>query len=353
MKKFIIFAVVLTFIAGSMFSCKDSGTNPTQNTNADSVTITAKATLAQFMGVDAATMQAKLVYVKTTSGRNPCFIDFSQAVPREQKICELGSVQSPLISPNGLYVTFFTGSAITAGAMYVCALQANATAQYIGVGFDPHWWVDPVTHSTYIVYSTVTGSTLDWPNPGQTLKQRIDVTTLTAAPEAPVLLDSNSLNGGLSKSGRYLATSFRSTGIYDLIELKWKNLISVQQACNGSISPSSDPALECRMMYLTLGATINSVTYAQHEAILISDTSTAEPKDNNIRVLFPLPLGVTEWQKPEWSTNYAYGTAIGLKSGEWSIYLLKTAAPATPLKLVGKTSMSETDYEVYPHLWVP
>lgn len=358
MNKIAVCAGVLALVSASMMSCNDAGTTPIPIvTTIDTANIVSKTELAQFLGVAPAAVQAKLVYVKASAtGMNPFFIDFAEAVPQARKIYALSDVKAPLISPDGQNLVFFTGTESTPGAIYTCKLMENAIPVYVGAGYDPHWWVDPVGGGTYIIYCTVMGTSMNWPNPGSTYKQRIDPVTLApAAGEAAVLLAPYSLNAGLSKNGRYLATSFQSTGIYDLQGSgAWKSVISVAQACNGSISPSADPALEGQMMYLTLGVTIGPTTYAQHKAIIISDTNTAAPKEiTNIKKLFPLPLGVTEWQKPEWSTNYSFATALGLKDGEWGIYLLNTADETATLKVVGRTSLSEPNYEIYPHLWVP
>lgn len=101
-------------------------------------------------------------------------------------------------------------------------------------------------------------------------------------------------------------------------------------------------------MHLTLGGLIKGKLYNQHEAIIIRDTTTTSSDDNVQKVISLIP-SVSEWQKPEWSTNYNYAVATGNNNNLWYVYMINLINDEIK-KIVAD---SNTVFDVYPHLWVP
>jgi hypothetical protein len=289
----------------------------------------------------------KLIYVKETDG---CmyWVDFSQAALSEQKVANTTPVISPLISPSGSLVTFWTGTD-QSGTIYACSLLTNTTPVVVASGFDPHWWIEAGTGKVFIIYSTVTGK-LNWPQLGQTLKQEINPNTFAKIGTASVLL-ANSFNGGLSKNGRYLCTAYESTDMYEFLTSTHMQLNNNIQSCNASITPATTPARQNRMMHLSLGQTINSQLYQMHQVFMIRNFSDV------LLWYIEWPPGTDEWQKPEWSTheNFAVATAKRTSGGEYNVYIVKIATIGT---VAATEPESESPLRVvdgnntYPHLWV-
>lgn len=303
-----------------------------------------KEEVATFFQVSADDLKGAIIYKKTTNGK-VYFVDFSLDSLYEKQLCDLSRIESPLISAQGDMVTFGIAKNLKEGTIYICSLSEMTTPVVLAKGFDPHWWYDS-QGNVHIVYCTNTGG-MEWGNPGFTIRQQINPQTMEAE-GAPDTLVSHSLNGGLSKNGRYLSTAYKSTGIYDLTDKQWKSLISGTQACNASISPSPDESKQPQMMHLTLGGVIQGVNYKQHEAIIIRDTTTINP-DDNIQKIITLVPSITEWQKPEWSTNYNYAVAVGKYEQFWHIYLIDLNRDKIK-KLVADANVT---FDVFPHLWIP
>jgi hypothetical protein len=292
------------------------------------------ATKPQLEGHFWTNVQGKIVYVKE-SDNSAYFVDFSTTPYLEQKISNQTPVNSPLISPNGRWVTF-GGGAAGSEKVYACSLGASVTPREIASGFDPHWWTDPASHRVYLIYSTVSGL-LNWPQPGATMKQEIDTVTFNKI-GSPATLLANSFNGGLSKNGRFLCTSYESVDLYDLALSRHYGLNGGIQACNSSINPTEDTTKQDQNMMLTLGGTVGGTVYQSHEIFYILN------KNDQVVWFVAMPPQTTEWQKPEWSSQADYASAVALRSGQYNTYLVKISNKSILRVLDGSNS--------YSHLWV-
>jgi len=135
--------------------------------------------------------------------------------------------------------------------------------------------------------------------------------------------------------------------MYDLQEQKPYVLIDNTQACNPSITPSSDPAMQNRMIHLNLGIRVGEESYHAHETFGI--------RDNNDSLLWYIrkPEASGEWQHPEWSTHEDFATCCAGYGGNlsyndcdyWDVYAIHIPSKATLRITQGG------DYDV-PHLWV-
>ena len=292
--------------------------------------IATKTQLNQVMGVDV-NDGCKVVFVKKADN---CayFVDFSEANPSETRLCDTSPVISPLISPDGSLVTFESN-----GKVYAAKIEENATPQEIVTGFEPHWWIDPAESSTHIVYCTVSGK-MSWPMPGSTFTQEIDPVALTAT-GSPVVLAGNAFTGGLSKSGKYLCHAYTDVVLYDLTKPKEYILIGGVQACNPSITPTTDPLYENQMMILTLGGTVDGTQYDMHEVFYVVN------RYDQVLWYVENPYGTEQWQKPEWSTHPDFAIATADRGGAYNVYIVKVWEEASMVRVIDGDN-------TYPHLWV-
>ncbi|MBL8026957.1 MAG: hypothetical protein JNL74_11135 [Fibrobacteres bacterium] len=269
--------------------------------------------------------EAKYTYVKEAE-KAIYLVDISNL--SEVQIASLtgtGSVYSPLISPNGKWLTFWFGSQ-SGGTVYVCELKANAQLHTVGSGFDPHWWVNPSTGKVNLVYPTgFEGMNFPQVN-GSTILREIDTVTLEAASKADTLIP-YSFNAGLSPYGQFMATAYMSTDLYDIHNKFHYSLNGGLQACNASITPSKASSEQDLTLMLGLGITIDDISYAVHEVFYIRN------RTDEIVWYQEMVPGIDEWQKPEWSTHRNYAAALGRRTGTsiYDAYLIKIDSGFTPL----------------------
>jgi hypothetical protein len=146
---------------------------------------------------------------------------------------ESWSCASPLISPDGNWVTYHCFINSSKGNMYssyIQRLKPDSKAILIAEeASDPHWWVDPFTHEYYIIYSMTLGdyfTEYDFSDPlveanslaGTTKKQLLKgswmdgpehMGGLTVDKEsAPYTLIRLPFKGGLSRDGYFLSTAY-------------------------------------------------------------------------------------------------------------------------------------------------
>lgn len=290
----------------------------------------------------------RMVYVKAEDEK-AYFVDFSNEEISEKLLCDTSGVREPLISPDGGYVAFATGRwdkhncEGSSGTVWICRLEPNTDPVAVAEGFDPHWWSDE--SGTYIVYRT-TSCKCTYPCPGTTNRLKIDLESLQAEGEPEILVNSG-FGGGLSRDGRWLCTAYHTVCMYDLREETSYVLIDEKQACNPSITPSSDTSRQNRMMHLNLGITAGDQSFSSHETFGI--------RDNNDSLLWYItnPEGSGEWQHPEWSTHEHFATCCAGYGGNltyndcdyWDVYAINIPSKATLRITEGG------DYDV-PHLWV-
>lgn len=136
--------------------------------------------------------------------------------------------ESPLISPDGKWVTYNVYKSTSSYECYISELTPESTPQLFASGAsDPHWWVHPRDPSLlYIVYQQVPGDNLvagdladaallATGEAGVTMRQMVRLFTGTASASAalvrlglPELLVNLPTKGGLSPDGSYLSTGY-------------------------------------------------------------------------------------------------------------------------------------------------
>jgi hypothetical protein len=203
----------------------------------------AKAQVLQFFG----TAQVKFIYTLLQRGGILYYVDYSapgDPVPvplKKPQGLENWYCHSPLISPDGGWVTYHCFPNSAQGAYYRSFIQKLAPdAQPIPVAekaSDPHWWADRSTGRYYIVYTITNGSYFseyDYSdesiassgNAGATMMQRLKGTWMDVpafldelAPDEtyqPYTLVSLPFKGGLSRDGHVLCTAYEYAYIMKL-----------------------------------------------------------------------------------------------------------------------------------------
>jgi hypothetical protein len=174
------------------------------------------------------------------------YIDFSKrpvpvALPKPEGK-ETWTCHSPLISPDGNWVTYHCYLIAAQGmqyASYIQRLSPGAKPILIAESAsDPHWWIDIYNNDEYyIIYTFTPGpyfietdflqANAEQSGSGATLKQKLKgtwhnevpshVTTLTPDNSVPPdTLVKLPFKGGLSPDGRYLGTAYKYAYILDL-----------------------------------------------------------------------------------------------------------------------------------------
>jgi hypothetical protein len=271
----------------------------------------------------------KLVYIKNQL-KQIYYLDFSDSVLVERKVADDAYCLSPMIHPDGSRIVYESNASI-----YIRYLQENSPSRYLiyaGIAqgnhsLEPHWWIHPKTKEEYIIFTTGDISDLEWPpKSGYTYMQKI----VDNKPSGPALtLLPFMMASGRSKNGVWGGTSHHSTGMYKLYPDKVENAFFGSTnwvdsggwgACNGSISPSDDPARQNRLMHLNSYLALkDGEIFENHKAIVIrsyDDKDVSSPiwemgtpglRCNNDS------SGNLFWDQSEWSTDEEYFTAVGSK----------------------------------------
>jgi hypothetical protein len=253
------------------------------------------------------------------------------------QIANTSGARSPLISPGGTHITYWTG----AGAAYVVEIASGTkTTIKTGGAYDPHWFREGSTdHIVYVTSNAKDSST------GQTMKQRLKAdNTPDGAPE--VLWTSRAMDSGLSPDGKWLGEAYGYSFAVDLDaspakEYDWSWYVGSDgkelQTCNGSMSPDSGSGW--RMLTLMI----------PHDFIRIWKWDAAKGRWP-IHRTFEKPSGKQEWQHPEWSNHPDYFAATaGLYAGTYEAYLVDSDVATNSAGGILKVLSSDTDC---PCLWV-
>lgn len=136
-------------------------------------------------------------------------------------------VESPLVSPDGDCVAYSCAQRLngTEYEAYVQHLSPGSEPMLVSsIGSAPHWWVNPSTGSTYIVYTTIQGNYLVTTLPsfetrengtaGYTLRVPVELGSggnAVIQSQQTDTLARYPFKGGLSPDGKYLATGYQYT----------------------------------------------------------------------------------------------------------------------------------------------
>lgn len=190
------------------------------------------SSVAQFFG----TNMVKVAW-SASDGTYPSifFIDYSKPSPSVKMLKRPNTsftLESPIISPNGEWVTYQAVQGNAPKGAYVQKLDENALPYSVGaIATEPHWWRHPNdTAGLYVVYATdrfVTQNlTLDLADGslGSTFLTKFSppLTDEDAGKygslvyfDSPRELVGLPMQGGLSRSGRYLCTGYEKAYIFD------------------------------------------------------------------------------------------------------------------------------------------
>lgn len=278
-----------------------------------------KDTIASFFN----TTNVKIAYALNVENghRTVYFIDFNTPTPAPVKLIKPAGMEnidadSPLISPDGTFVAYSLITGTIHGA-YIQKLDATALPVLVASnGTEPHWWKDSAGQ-VYVIYSDeylVNNIGTDVGH--HTFRQKVSLSSNGSLQGTADTLAPYSMNGGLSKDGRYLCTGYKYAAFYDI---STKTLISINgnnQVCNPSIDP--DSSLLYRMMFLNFSGvqTLNNPfafpvggNLGQHEYLFIVDPG------NTVQDYVPVTImgnSYHAWQCPEWSNNPDFAAAIAL-----------------------------------------
>ncbi len=300
------------------------------------------------------------------------YLDFDDSVLVEHRVATTEAA-NPMISWDGTRVLYERFDSV-----FVRDLVENSQTEYAvycgsvdrpsGESLEPHWWVQPGTGNEYVTYTLGDINDPTWPPAsGGTYIRRIVNGHDTLGPAT--MLVPYLMSTGRSRDGRWGASSHHSTGMYELDStridtayLASKNWLTSGwlSGCNASISMSTDPTRQDRMMYLTSGqGTVEGKVYDNHKAIFIRGWN--DPDIDHPFWYMGIPgdncnndsSGNLFWGNPEWSTDEDYFTATGSKdvdiadSGDLYIVRIDTSGPSRLLRVLEGDGVNLT-----PHLWV-
>jgi|WetSurMetagenome_2_1015567.scaffolds.fasta_scaffold00025_24 hypothetical protein len=236
----------------------------------------------------------------------------------------------PNVSPDGKFVTYHCHGTAQQCAVYIQRLDSTADPIKIDEpGGEPHFYKDPqgklfVTYANTIEFlnSAITSYTSY-----ATFMKQVDTATGQPAVKRDTIAP-YPFYGGLSKDGRYLCTAYKNAYMYDLSNSSLLPINPGNQTCNPSIS--SDSIKTDQMMFLNIAGpqTMNNFTESvgEHKYVFVAD------KDNNMVYNFNLNTVLDaskgEWQRPRWSSNPGYFSALAQDgSGDnYDIYLVDIQA---------------------------
>ena len=280
-----------------------------------------------------------------------------------------GTINSPLFSPDGKRVVF-AGTTRGKPAFIQDAMEGDAEGWRVPL--DPtraHITADPHWHSeggkTWIYFANMAGLVVFADQcaqiPGTTYRKEV-IGDTGIGPFEPTGI-AGAYRGGLSQDGEWAGTSYATTALFNKQAAVTKVLAGGVQQCNPSMNPYAAGSLRSDyLMILAFGGTpydlITGGTFVEglHENIWIYNRNdkivwrAARPDSTYLR-----------WDKPEWSTDPEFATAVALHlDGEDAdLYVVKIGdlshADEDTLALAQsylKIAEGGFNSDVYSHLWV-
>jgi len=222
-----------------------------------------------------------------------------------------------------------------ASEIYVMPLDTFKPVQ-VGFGAHPHWWTNPKTGETYIIYRTENGMFTGFP-PGKTMRQKLGANNEPLG--EPEEICPYGFGGGISRNGRYLATGYTHLIVADLEMGEYYQPLGDRQlpdgenqTCDISLPPDDSE----RLMHLRL----TFIGRGRHDYFGIVNFNGSG------YVKFPMPEGTLEWQTPEWSTHPDFATASGTNpDGTYHVYLVRLSDLAT-------LRLTRDGGYIHAHMWV-
>ena len=265
------------------------------------------------------TSQAKIVYVNVTGNkRTLCAIDFSLS-NSIREWSDSADVYQPVISPNGKYIAYCTREIGDKGMSSIFlrqfdSLNSAPTRLPIDSGFSPHWWVDPTSKDTFILYtnSAVDNSDPQW---SSTKTYMVKMTGATPVNFPQKISTNGSFHDGRSTDGMYIVTGYKNLRLCNLFNHTTQQLFvyphngkdanASAQVCNVSMSP--DTASNGTSLFLDFGyRETNSITggsYGVHACMFIANAV------DSITKWYLCPAGEDSWDNPQWSNTKNFAVA--------------------------------------------
>ena len=281
--------------------------------------------------------------------RDIYYVDFTDSVPAAIKLknSALNGIMkgdSPIISPNGSFVTYYITDGSHPKGAYLQKLDKDAAPVLIDAnGTEPHWWHDS-SGQNYIVYSNAIVTSALTTGAGQTYRVKVSLTDNGSISGTKEQLAPYPMNGGLSKNGRYLCTAYQVAAFYDILASRLILINENMQTCNSSICP--DSTHNDRMMFLNIQGKQNLINpFLTTDAFFPTDSLLEEHSvvfivntNNTVVDYIPLTLAATagtysELQDPEWSNKGNFAAVLGVVSGNTADGLL--------VKNIGNNSMTK------------
>lgn len=290
----------------------------------------------------------------------------------------LGSINSPLFSPDGKRIAFagttrgkpgFILDAVGVGKRARRVMIDQRGTRRTRVTADPHWVTEG--DRTWIYFASLPGLVNYSDNcgqiPGGTYKVEVfpDGAVDTAFRTTGI---PGAYRGGVSKDGKWAGTSYATSTLYSVEDSSTLILAGGEQQCNPSMNPYPPGSKHTDyMLILAFGGkplykTIDgdSIEEGLHENLWIYNKSNrivwqAKRPDEKLYERF---------DKPEWSTHPDYATAIllqreadGRQIGELVAIRIGDLANADEGKLNQaqgylRVGIGEFTSDSYSHLWV-
>lgn len=280
-----------------------------------------------------------------------------------------GSINSPLLSPDGKKIVF-AGTSRGKPAFIQEALSGDAEGWRVPldpkarVTADPHWHVEG--GKTYVYFSTLAGPVGYAANCGQVSGStyRMEVAGDTTLGPMETTGIPGAYRGGLSKDGKWVGTSYVSSAIFDRSRDTTIILAGGDQQCNPSMNPFPIGSKRSDyMLILAFGGekkynliTGETLGEEQHENLWIYN------RDDKIvwQAKRPPDGNYWRWEKPEWSTHPDFATAIALREGgDGDLVVVRIGALADAdegelHQAAGYLKIAHGGFnsDSYTHLWV-
>lgn len=396
-----LLAVIALGAVLSLWSCNSEGTGPVAVPSlpcedADTLklgrlSVTAHKSVKKVKGVDTALTgmtwtqgeavksffggkDVKLVF---TLDRRLFLVSYVDGVPTLTRISKgdegrngaLGSINSPLISPDGKRVVFagttlgkpgFIQELATGSADSVNRVPLDRKAR---VTADPHWHTEG--GKTFVYFATAAGVVSYSNECGQIQGStyRVEVTGDTSLGEFEATGIPGAYRGGISRDGAWAGTSYAKSALFNR-NLDTTILIGgEEQQCNPSMNafPVGSRNMDYMLILAFGGANYTTITgkpitELQHENLWIYN------QDDKIvwQAKRPDEALYRNFDKPEWSTHPQYASAVAIrKAGDGDLYIIRVgdlanAVPDSIIQSEGylKIATGRFNSDSYSHLWV-
>ena len=296
------------------------------------------------------------------SARTLSYVDYSINNPHLVELRDSCSVCDPEISPNGRYVAYATANEDSPANKQskICIRNLEPLASKpveisAPIAFKPHWWVNPSTNDTFIIFtnSLVDCNSAEWSST-KTFKQKISNGKPVGSPF--VLIQEGGFHDGLSPDGKFAVTSKSDLKMKNMITGEIRRLFSWPQ--NGKSGNSStqictdasicpDSAFSGFCMFLDNG--YGGISALVHEAYRPNQYLFFVDFWGNVAKWIKSPSNEYSWMYPRWSNqvNYAVSVARDAAGNGKNLYLIKLSKESfVPNRLLSGKNIAD------PCLWI-